>query len=379
MNERTNIIEKSTDRISLREITTFSDIAVATDRNEKIVVTPFEKNKILMMYSAAQEILDGEMPHPLTAVVYPSYVCNHACPGCSYGELNRKENVFFDPNSFDKLLKSLHRLEVKSIELSGGGEPTLHPKFGELVKQSANEGFELGLLTNGSLLSGEIADLIAEHFTYIRVNIDASDEQIYNQMHSPPETFGFQILLKNLEEVISKRNQRNPKLTVGAKALVCQSNMNYIEDIINLSRDVGCDYIQFKPMRNADDSLLSEQVERVDGLIKALQEEHRPFLIYGGAKGSKTNRKCWLSPIHIVVDPLGDVYPCCHFQYRRGPTRIGNLFDQPIEKIWLGKRHKEVIRNLEVRECNLYDCRWHYYNEILWQVIQENRIHLNFI
>jgi radical SAM protein with 4Fe4S-binding SPASM domain len=379
MDSKENLIAEPTNRLALRKITTFSDKTDPTCQNERIVVTPFEKNKILTMYPVAKRILEGEKPHPLMAVVYLSYVCNHNCQGCSYEELNRKENVFLDPKDFVKLMKSLHSLGVKSIEFSGGGEPTLHPQFCELVKRAANEGFELGLLTNGSLLSGEIADLVADHFTYIRVSIDASDGCVYNQIHRPRKIYEFQTILNNLEGVISKRNQKNSKLTVGAKVLVCQTNMNFIEGITNLAKDIGCDYVQFKPMRNAKDSLFPEQVARVDDFIKTLQEKYYPFSVCGGAKSSKTNLKCWLSPLHILVDPLGDVYPCSHYQYRRESTRIGNLFEQPLEKIWFGSRHKEVIEDLKVEECNLYNCRWHYYNEIMWQVIKGNKMHLNFI
>jgi radical SAM protein with 4Fe4S-binding SPASM domain len=379
MNNKENLMAEPINRSALRKIATFSDKMEITSPYQRTVVTPFEKNKILTMYPVAKKILEGEMVHPLMAIVYPSYVCNHNCQGCSYRELNRKENAFLDPKNFVKLLKSLHSLEVKSIELSGGGEPTLHPQFCELVKCAVNEGFDLALLTNGSLLSGRIADVVVDNFTYIRVSVDASDVVAYNQIHRPPEIYGFQTILNNLEEVISKRNQRNSKLTVGAKVLVCQTNMNFIESVTSLAKDIGCDYVQFKPMRNAEDALFPEQIAMVDDFIKTLQKKYYPFSVCGGAKGSKTNMKCWLSPIHILVDPLGDVYPCSHYQYRRESTRIGNLFRQPLEKIWLGSRHKEVIRDLKVEECNLYDCRWHYYNEIMWQVIMENKMHLNFI
>jgi radical SAM protein with 4Fe4S-binding SPASM domain len=379
MDNKESLITESNNRLALRKMTTFSDKMEITSESERIVVTPFEKNKILAMYPLAKRILEGKMVYPLMAVVYPSYVCNHNCQGCSYEELNRKENVFLDPKNFVKLLKSLHSLEVKSIEFSGGGEPTLHPQFCELVNWALKEGFELGLLTNGSLLSGRIADLVVDHFTYIRVSIDASDMRVYNRIHRPLEIHGFETILNNLEEVLSKKIKKNSKLTVGAKVLVCQTNMNFIEDIVNLTKDIGCDYVQFKPMRNAKDALLPEQVALVDDLIKALQVKYYPFLIYGGVKDSKSTRKCWLSPIHILVDPLGDVYPCTHYQYRMESIRIGNLFEQSLKKTWFSSRHKEVIRNLKIEECNLVDCRWHYYNEIMWQVIKENKMHLNFI
>ncbi len=357
MDNKKNLIEDPTDKMALRKTATFSDKTEVCGQSERIVVNLFENNRILRMYHLAKEILEGKTPYPIMAVVYPSYVCNHNCQGCSYRALNRKENTFLDAKNFEKLLKSLHCLKVKSIEFSGGGEPTLHPKFDEMIELAAGEEFELGLLTNGSLLSGRIVDLVVDHFIYVRVNLDASDVRVYSQIHRPPEMYGFQEVLRNLEEVISKRNQKNSKLTVGAEVLVCQTNMNFIEGALNLAKDVGCDCIRFKPMRNAEDSLLPEQVNQVDDLIKTLQEKYHPFSVCGGAKGSKSNRSCWLSPIHLVVDPLGDVYPCCHYQYRRESTHMGNLFKQPLEEIWFGKRHKEVIRNLKVEECNLHDCR----------------------
>ncbi len=379
MEGKKNLVTQPPSRSALRRRTTFCEKRQTSDQITRILVSPLEKNKILRLHDLAKEILDGKMPHPLMAVVFPSYVCNHRCQGCSYAEVNRSENVFSDPRNFSELLGSLRGLGVKSVEFSGGGEPTLHPEFGELIERAADQGFKLGLLTNASLLSGRTADLVVEHFTYVRVNLDASDAKVYDQIHDPPERYGFQTVLENLEEIIAKRNRRDSKLTVGAKVLICQTNMNFVEDVINLSKDVGCDYLQFKPMRNAKDSLLPEQAGMVNDLISSLRERYHPFSICGGAKGSRTDRKCWLSPIHLVVDPLGDVYPCCHYQYRRESTWIGNLFKEPLEKIWFGQRHKEVIRALKVEECNLYDCRWHHYNEIMRQVMQEDKMHLDFI
>jgi radical SAM protein with 4Fe4S-binding SPASM domain len=379
MNNKKNFTTELKDRSALRNKATFADEMKVTHPTEEVVVTPFEKNKILAMYDTAKRILEGEMVRPLLAIVYPSYVCNHSCQGCSYEELNRKGNVFLDTENFAELLKSLHSLGVKSIELSGGGEPTLHPEFCELVKRAANSGFELGLLTNGSLLSGEMANLVVDHFTYVQVNVDASDARVYNQIHRPSEAFGFQTVLNNLEGMLGKRNQKNSKLTVGAKALLCQANMNFMEEMVNLTKDIGCDYIRFKPRRNAEECLSPEQADRADDLIETLQKKYSPFLICGEVLSSRINMKCWLSPLHILVDPLGDVFPCAYYQYRRESTRIGNLFCQPLEEIWFSLRHKEVIRDLKVEECNLYNCRWHYYNQIMWQVIKENKMHLNFI
>ena len=125
------------------------------------MVTPFEKMKILGMYSEAKKILDGKFPYPRMAIIYPSYVCNHNCVDCLYGTWNKKNHVLMDDRNFSVLIEALISLNIKSVEFSGGGEPTIHPKFLTLVNRMINEGIEMGLLTNGTMLEGALLRAVA--------------------------------------------------------------------------------------------------------------------------------------------------------------------------------------------------------------------------
>lgn len=345
----------------------------------KGLVTPFEKMKILGMYSEAKQIREGKIPYPRMAILYPTYVCNHNCQDCLYGDWNRSHHVVMDPRRFPELVEALMSLRVKAVEFSGGGEPTLHPKFVRLVYCLANEGLEMGLLTNGTMLHGEILEAVLNHFTYIRVSIDGHTQELFDLIRRPSEHAGFQRVIDKIRELKRLRDQSASALTIGAKVLLSRLNYGALVEMVKFCRDVGFDYVQFKPLRNSPHSLGPAEVETANYILAGIKANGPGILVYGGATGSGYPRKCWLTPIHLVIDPLGDVYPCCYYQYRADRMLIGNLFERPVEQVWFGQRHREVLEGLRVEECNFYDCRWHLYNQIMDEIFEENRLHVNFI
>ncbi len=345
----------------------------------KALVTPFEKMKILGMYSEAKRIREGKIPYPRMAIVYLTYVCNHNCQDCLYGEWNRSHHVIMEARWFPRLVESLVGLGIKAVEFSGGGEPTMHPDFVRLVYCLANEGLEMGLLTNGTMLRGEILEAVVNHFTYVRISIDGHTKELYDLIRRPSRTAGFQEVVENVSDLRRSRDQKGSCLTIGAKVLLSKLNYGGLVEMVRFCKKVGFDYVQFKPLRNSPYSLGPAEVETANYILAGIKGNSPGISVYGGATGTSYLRKCWLTPIHLVIDPLGDVYPCCYYQYRADRMLIGNFFQDPAEKVWFGSRHHQVLQDLRVEECNLYDCRWHLYNQIMDEIFEENRLHVNFI
>lgn len=347
--------------------------------SSKGLVTPFEKMKILGMYSEAKQIREGKIPYPRMAILYPTYVCNHNCQDCLYGEWNRSHHVIMDARRFPELVEALVSLRIKAVEFSGGGEPTLHPRFTRLVHYLATEGLEMGLLTNGTMLHGEILEAVVNHFTYVRISIDGHTQELYDLIRRPSEAAGFKKVVENIRELRNVRDQERSTLTIGAKVLLSRLNYGALVEMVRFCRDVGLDYVQFKPLRNSQHSLGPAEIETANYILAGIKANSPGIMVYGGATGSSYPRKCWLTPIHLVIDPLGDVYPCCYYQYRADRMLIGNLFERPVEQVWFGPKHREVLQGLRVEECNLYDCRWHLYNQIMDEIFEQNKLHVNFI
>jgi wyosine [tRNA(Phe)-imidazoG37] synthetase (radical SAM superfamily) len=162
-------------------------------------------------------------------------------------------------------------LKVTFINLRGGGEPTTHPEYDTFALMYAQEGFELSLLTNATSLDSTKARFPVEAFSFLIVNLDANDDEVYNQIHPPPDLQEFQKVLANIEKVVSERERRESKLMVGAQIRLCQANVNFMEQITCLARDLGIDYVQFLTNPKISDCLLPDQEDQVNSLLTELR------------------------------------------------------------------------------------------------------------
>lgn len=125
-------------------------------------------------------------------------LCNRKCPYCFamqkvYGRegsvenpkiktsLRNNDNRYMTINNLKKVIEFLKRSDVKLISLLGG-EPTLHPKFIEIVETVLKADFEVKIFTNG-LMSKKIANFLRETQERITivVNLNKPDETSLSQ------------------------------------------------------------------------------------------------------------------------------------------------------------------------------------------------------
>jgi len=356
----------------LERITTFVPESKAHQPPPKKSLSPFEQTKIKEILPEAEKMSRGDAPNPAFVRVYLSNTCKHNCMGCQYGSGQGSDDVFMDSSNFEKLLDHLHSLKVKSIDLSGGGEPTLHPEFGKFARRCMKEKLKLSLFSNGTWSDQGVIDLLTEGFSFVRVNLDASNDEVYDQIHRPSAPQEFQKMLSNLEKIISLREKKKSDLIVGAKARISQANMNFMEETINLVKDIGVDYIQLQIKNNGLDSLLPEQIRVVNEYLIELKSRYYPFLIYAELESKKLHKGCWLSFLNLIIDPQGDVYSCPHFPSNTAVTSFGNVFTQSAEKLWLGSEHIKIADHLKVNDCPVKECRWHFYDELVRRKIIES-------
>lgn len=110
--------------------------------------------------------------------------CNRNCPYCFAKEKihsNRYstpvkdaslpgEYKFMSMEALGKIISFLKKSDTKVISFLGG-EPTLHPKFRDMVEFAINEGFDLKVFSNG-LMPKETAQFIRDHKANLKVIIN---------------------------------------------------------------------------------------------------------------------------------------------------------------------------------------------------------------
>jgi GTP 3',8-cyclase len=135
--------------------------------------------------------------------------CNLNCFFCSNEgmPLCCKNTQNINLNSLKFLIKTLAERELKNISITGG-EPTLYPKFNELVDFLDKFSFEsLFLHTNGINLNNILIKKLAKKFTKIAVSLHSVDFENWQRItHGTKEQFNK--ILHNLE-ILSEYNKKN--------------------------------------------------------------------------------------------------------------------------------------------------------------------------
>ena len=188
--------------------------------------------------------------------------CNYQCDHCiDWDILNTGVK-----HKEDELRDSLAQLAsrgMRSVILIGGGEPTVFPRFVEMVrylKQDLRQ--QVAVVTNGS--RGDRLLEAAEYFTagdWVRLSLDSGREQTFQAMHRPRQP----ISLDEICAWIPKIKRRNPAFQVGYSFIVTwkgavRDDVKIVENIDELvmaarrARHYQFDYLSVKPflMRQED-------------------------------------------------------------------------------------------------------------------------------
>lgn len=337
-------------------------------------MNPLQPDKILSYYREAKQILAGQIPIPRMVSCWLTTVCNYNCSFCLFKEENKKDHKIVDTAKFKQFIIDIAKVGVESLEFSGGGEPTIHPDFKEITQLARMHGLKLGLFTNGT----NIDKINIKMFKYIRIGLDAADAGTYNKIKKPPISKAFDIVLKHTEELLARRG-KDTRPRIGFKFIVNNQNHENIRDMINIGRKIGVDYVQFKGEHNGPNVLTEEENNYCEKTILGLRfsSENTKTQILGSIKPLKSDIQCFMSPIHTVIDPKGDVFVCCYLREKN--HIIGNALETPFTEFWGGDRHKRILKSLNPDTCNPYDCRFMKYNEKMKEVISDDEIDIDFI
>ena len=132
----------------------------------------------------------------------PAKVCTENCVFCQVGRtteltLERKEWV---PTTdvlaeFDRWAAAGRSADF--ITLSGSGEPTMHSRFGDVLRHVKAAGkFKTALLSNGSLMFRPEVRRDAAEADVVKVTLSAWDEDSFRRIHRPAEGATFARLLE---------------------------------------------------------------------------------------------------------------------------------------------------------------------------------------
>lgn len=338
-----------------------------------------------------------ELVTPVTVEFHPSNVCNNECPYCTFQMGgNNGHNELFNISLLDDLVVDLQELDIKAIDISGGGEPTCHPEIQRIIKTFSRT-FDLGLVTNGVLLDkNDLRETIVKHVTWCRISLDAGSQKMYEKMHGKRNPLDFESLVKNVKCMVNAKMKFNPKLTLGVSFLLTPFNYTDLSKALEIFSNIeGLDYFQIKPIVIRPSERLSQLMifwdrRMFDQLTHAGAYAHEGFRVsipFGKFNDFLSQQQpftsCWGHPFHPTIAADGSVLLCCH---ALNELMEGNR-DQCYGTLSTNRRFKDIWKSAErfylgsqaeIVSCPM-NCKLSETNKVLELIFGQEVRHQNFL
>ncbi len=348
-------------------------------------VKQFSADKILNHLDRVNTWLDGQNPMPITVELDMTNVCNHQCPECvvNYYQLT-DENSLSLPIA-ENIIDQLGEAKVRGLIFTGGGDPLCHPDTPDIVVRAKQRGMNVGFITNGQLLNKESATKLLKNCVWLRVSLDAATPEIFKKTHGKDAPV-FDTIIKNLRMLTQLKAELNTDCTIGVGYLTSKETRGDLVKATLLCKDIGVDYIQFRPMQiHRGGNFQYDWEDTTNEIEQCLSHKDKTFdVLYSKHKYDMMRRsdygrdygKCYGHQFATVISATGDMYICCHLRdYKK--YSLGNLKENTFKEIWESEKRKKAYEAINFKDC-MPLCRCNTFNQILWN-ISKPKTHVNFL
>jgi MoaA/NifB/PqqE/SkfB family radical SAM enzyme len=288
----------------------------------------------------------------------------------------------------EEILRDCRNLGVRAIQITGGGEPTVHPDYARIFMRVRQIGLDLGVVTNGVLLEEpEALDALVARGaeTWLRVSMDAGNPETYTSIRRCPPSHWDRVW-KNIDRIVTERSRtiRSP-LTIGIGFVVNVDNYKEVVDATRRARESGVDNIRisgifqphginyFMPFLEEARNLCrdarqlgTEQFSVIDLFSDRIEDlqQGRPDYAF-----------CGYQHLCGYIGADLNVYRCCVFSYNlRG--LLGSIQDQSFATLWTGEAKRADFDRFDSRECT--HCQHNSKNRAILAALAAHR-HGNFV
>ena len=268
-----------------------------------------------------------------------------------------------------------------------GGDALLRPEvLVPLVAHIASKpGLQCGLVTNGNLMTEEIArGLVEGGIDDIYFSLDGV-EQSHNQVRGNDRSFDR--MNRAIDWILAARGDRKRPLLHTNTTI---SNLNYdrFDEVLPYAEQKGFDFHHLEYAGEFWDELLDQSIiqgvrpnpyfvrqggvsilvnEEQARIIKAkvvqMKKEVRrmrislqcenvdKLTIKQMTSGECDNRRCYVTRGKITIDPRGNVVGCCFY----GDWIMGNVREQHLRDIWNNDKHRQFMKHFAAGDMKICD------------------------
>lgn len=325
--------------------------------------------------------LAGEHIAPITIDCALTRACNLRCVYC-YGQLQANDEKRLTKESISRFLDDSAEMGVKAISLVSDGESTCSPHLYHTILHGRNNGLDMALGTNGTLLERDRIPEILSALTYLRFNVSAGEPKRYAEIHGCREELFYEVCETITVAVKVKKEQKLPTM-IGMQMVLMPEFADQILPLARLGKALGVDYMVIKHCSDDEDGSLGVKYDRYFDLVPLLKEAEalsdQDYLVQAKwskilSGGKRSYSQCYGPAFIMQFSGSGLVAPCgMLFNSKYRTYHIGNIADTSFKEIWQGERYREVMRliasdRFDARTMCGTLCLQHKVNEYLWEL-----------
>lgn len=333
---------------------------------------------------------EGKMAAPVHVRIKPTNRCNHGCWYCAYRTDDLKlgedmdESDAIPAEKMQEIADDLIAMQVKAVTFSGGGEPLLYKPLPQIIERLASGGIRVATLTNGANLKGKVADALAEYATWVRVSVDAWDDESY-VISRKAKNGEFTRLIENMRAFVARQSA----CVLGVSFIVGQDNHHRIYEVCKLFKDVGVNHVKLSAAVVGNDVAENNKYHRKyadaarEQIEKALQLSDKGFSILNHfheieERFEKSYSSCPFLRFLTVIGADLNVYTCQDKAYTKDGT-LGSIRDRRFRDFWFSPENHKLVCGFDPSQKCMHHCVAHAKNLALHEYLALDAEHGMFV
>lgn len=316
---------------------------------------------------------------PVHVQLILSDLCNQNCHFCAYRMEGGFTSKYFggNPNRFiptakaKEILDDCAALGVKAIEFTGGGEPTVHKDWLEIIAHAQALGLKTALVTNGVRLkpSPALAGL-----TWLRVSLDAGTADTYERIR---QSKAWREVMRNLEMVGALRGPY-----VGIGFVITRENWNELRLACAIAKRCGIPYVRVSAMFSEAGAGyyagLEDEINSERESARALEDDSFKLVDFFDNRIEDLKQAapdyafCGYQQFVTYIGGDQRVYTCCTNAYTPH-GEIGDLREMRFSE-WFARTRRY---DFNARSC--HHCQYNAVNKAIGYMLDASPAHVDFV
>ncbi len=351
--------------------------------------TPYSQLKIFHHKELLERLENAQRCNPLYIRIKPTNICNHNCYYCHY------KNPYLTLDEYDpkdmiphekmmEIISDMETMGVKAVTFSGGGEPLCYPYIEEAMERILTAGIDLSIITNGSMLKGRKAELLAQA-KWVRISMDSIDAGRYAGIRGIGED-ALPEILKNIGDFAGIKQDT---CELGINFVIGKENHTEIRQVAETMKSLGVNHVKYAPLFSNDTEgyhkdIKDDVIAELDRLGKQLNDDRFKIIdLYTDDFNNyevfkRTYSRCPVKEFVCIIAANSKVY-YCHDKAYLSDGCVCDLNKQSFMEGWNSDEVTKKFREFDAMETCKQHCVYDSRNVLINSYLDMDLNHVNFV